>query len=744
MLRSVRSASLSRHARLLAIAALTTAAASAQVQFLGVASGDPTSDSVVLWTRAVDAAAPAPLALLVDVATDAAFGNVVATGAATTDAATSWTAKTSIAGLLPGTRYWYRFSAGGVSSGTGTFRTAPASAALAPVKFAFTGDCDGLMRPYALASVFPSLGLDFFVFLGDTIYETASSGSAAAALTGTVPTPSATGATATQLATDYARKYREQFLSVNPGGQNGLQPLFAAQANYTLLDNHELGNRQYINGGAPPGGTVGGMPTGAGVDARVAANDVNTTGAFINQSLGFQTLLQTYVAWQPVADRGAVVAPADPRTHGTQKLYFSQRWGQNVEFFNVDDRSYRDIRMKTATNTDDTGVRADNPSRTMLGSTQYAWLTDGLLAARDAGVVWKVIALSSPIDQIGAIGSGADGGKSWMGGYRAERNALLKFLVDHRIENVVFLSTDDHQNRVNEVLYSPTGQTGVQSSYVPVPRCFAIVCGPLGATGPDTITNHTFANLSALATTLVNTQTAAGVDPAGLAANFPGLHDVVREGDPNADQNRSPIDFYSPDTFNFATLETTPDGATLTVSVTGIHSRATNSFLEYDAVGNPARTILSFKVDAFTPCAAPVCGQFNTSCATLLVNGAGVAAQGPIPVAVPLGGPLQFAWRGPANQGFVLATSPALVPGQRPFGAAVVDLDLASATPLFGVFDPFLGGLFVTSPQGTASQSFTVPAALRGTGLNVQGVLLDANTECSFGFLTTASFAIAL
>ena len=46
-----------------------------------------------------------------------------------------------------------------------------------------------------------------------------------------------------------------------------------------------------------------------------------------------------------------------------------------------------------------------------------------------------------------------------MGGYRAERNALLKFIADHHVQNVVFLATDDHQNRINELLYSPSGQT---------------------------------------------------------------------------------------------------------------------------------------------------------------------------------------------------------------------------------------------------------------------------------------------
>ena len=67
----------------------------------------------------------------------------------------------------------------------------------------------------------------------------------------------------------------------------------------------------------------------------------------------------------------------------------------------------------------------------------------------------------------------ADGGKAFMGGYRAERNALLKFIAENHIANVVFMATDDHQNRINELTYSPTSQTESQPSYVKVPYCSA-------------------------------------------------------------------------------------------------------------------------------------------------------------------------------------------------------------------------------------------------------------------------------
>ena len=629
--------------------ALVTASAQAALTFLGVAAGDVTSTDAIVWTRAVDAAAPANTTLTIEITTDATFASGIATVNGTTDSSKDYTCKVDVSSLAPNTAYYYRFvGPAGEASIVGKFKTAPTPTTAAPLHFAFSGDNDGLMRPYALASVFPSLNLDFYINLGDVIYENASKVAGNIGLSYTnspsvtlssdslsfngIPRAFIPGgapfATRTQLKADYEKKYRENFLPVNTGGQNSLQALYAAQGNYTTWDNHELGNRKYIDGGAPAGGSVGGadgldMSTGRGVDARNNGagnvgntNDVNVSATdFMNRTTGFQTLENVFLAYQPIADRGTISAPGDARTDGTKQLYSATPWGKNALYINTDSRSYRDIRLKTATGSaDDTGTRADNPARTYLGATQFAWLKQTLLTAEQNGVPWKFVSVSDPIDQLGPIGGtltgtltsvNADGGKAYMGGYRAERNALLKFIVDNRIKNVVFLATDDHQNRINELSYSPTGQTDLQASYVKVPYCFSIVCGPLGATGPDTITDHSFTNIKAIADSLANAQTAAGIDPIGLQ-NYPGLHDVVRENDPTAATSPQAVDFYSPDTFNFTGLDVTADGKTLTVSSIGMNSTAQNAATEY-ANGPQARTIFSFQV---TAAAAP---QFTAS-----------------------------------------------------------------------------------------------------------------------------------
>jgi len=686
---------------------LKTTGADADVTFLGVAAGDATTNDVAVWTRAKDEANPQPTAINVQISRDPTFITGVTTlPAGTAGSPTDYTVKSNLGGLEPGTFYYYRFQTtnASVTSNVGKFKTAPNPTANVPVHFAFSGDCDGLIRPYALASQVPAKNLDFFMFDGDTEYETSASiGSPAVHSTGNIPDPTVLVPTATQsqLFDDFSRKYREQFLPVNVGGQNCLQPFFAGQGNYTAYDNHELGNKQYINGGAPAGGSVGsttGSPpfdflAGAGVDARDPANDVTPNDGsvpFMNKSGGFQTLQQVFENYQPISERGLINAPSDPRTNDTSQLYFAQQWGRNAIFINADCRSYRDIRMKTAANADETGSRADNPNRTMLGATQLAWLEQTLLDAEQTGTTWKFVNISDPIDQIGPIGGSltlvnppttaeygtlgsitsivttgstnntrtvtvtstvglvvgqgvsgtgvpanttisaintdgttfsinnnatiatgatlaltpapstyspvtSDGGKSWMGGYRAERNALLKFIADHHVQNVVFLATDDHQNRINELLYSPSGQTGIQASYVEVPYCLEIVCGPLGATGPDLISNHSFALVKKLADSIANAQIAQNLEPIGLGG-YHGLQNVRRLGDPHADRLRQPADFYSPDTFNYNVLDVSADGKILTVTSYGINSTVQNGFVEYDPFNNPERELFSFQI----------------------------------------------------------------------------------------------------------------------------------------------------
>ena len=544
----------------------------------GVAAGDVTQNSAILWTRTTNQITQQGTVtnLKVEVSTDPSFQSGVKTFQGSTDPTRDFTLKLEATGLQPGVDYYYRFqTAGQDTSAIGTFKTAPASTAQVAVKFGFSGDVDGKWRPYGSLSNLAAQNLDYFVFLGDTLYETVTARSAATADPFVDPA---------QALADYQRKYRENLQPTNPGGFPGDQTLYQSQGTYILLDNHELGNKQFINGGAPAG-----TGNGSGVDATNPVNDVNKSGTYINDTVGFKSLLQAYDNYQPIRET-TISAPSDPRTDGTQKLYYSQQWGANEIFINVDDRSYRDIRLKNADGSDDTGVRADNPDRTMLGKTQLAWLEQTLLDAQKQGTPWKVVSVSSPIDE-----GGEDSGKSWTGGYRAERNELLKFIADNKIQNVVFLSADDHQNRINELTYFTDPSN--PATRTRVPGVFTIVAGPIGAGGPDVVTDHSFANIQTLTDAVVAKDAAKGFDPLGLDPTNPLIRNVYREFDPSANTSRSPVDFYSPDTFNYVTLDVSADGKTLAVNNYGINSYAANTFPEPSAA-NPVRRILGFEIDA--------------------------------------------------------------------------------------------------------------------------------------------------
>jgi phosphodiesterase/alkaline phosphatase D-like protein len=580
-----------------ALLALPVPGARAEVTFDGVAAGDPSAGEVILWTRAENGGAP--IALKAQIATDASFANIVEIRTGATSAAADFTVKLAATDLASNTHYFYRFVApDGGASATGQFTTAPAPNEKVEVRFAFSGDADGRFRPYPSIGSIADHKLNYFVFIGDTMYETADLGSPAV--------PVATGETTDAAAlanalTAYDQKYLNNVLGVEPtgrpsrSGQQSLQPMFAATASYTLLDNHELGNRSLQSGGAPPAAPQG---------TPDPVFDVNTTGNFNNKTLAFHTIEKSYLDYHPTraAILGApatgyaqlgpqVIAPNDPRTNGTMQLYFAQRWGANSIYIQTDDRSYRDIRLaKFAGNRtiDDVGSRADNPARTMLGSTQLQWLEATLLQAQQDRIPWKFVAISSPIDQVG--GAPVQDGKSWWGGYRAERDRLLQFIADNRIGHVVFLTTDDHQTRVTQLQY--LRNPGNPNSKLLLADGFQVVTGPIGAGGPDKFVDHSFAAIQIAANRANERQVSQGQPPLGLPASFPGLHGVFRQGDPDAAATPSPVDFYSPDTFNYTVLTVAADG-NLTLETWGIPSYPENTFPQNTAAPSP---ILGFQI----------------------------------------------------------------------------------------------------------------------------------------------------
>ena len=561
-----------------ALLALPAAAQSGTVFTHGVACGEPTTSDVVLWTRTASDATLTPELL------DGSGSVARELAPVRTTEEADFTVKTTASGLPPGTPVHYRFRASnGELSPSGTCTTAPDPAVAASVTFAFSGDADWKWRPYPVVNALDKEPLDFFIFLGDTIYETTN-------LQGTEVEEDLAG---------YRAKYRQNRElpdGLSSSGGVPLQDLYASFGMFSVPDNHELGTS--VRDPNAPRYTEGGAPAAAG-----STNPVN-------QTPGFDDRMRAYEEYQPLRDR-RVADSGDPRLDGTRRLYFSQSWGKSVRLFMVDDRSYRDVRLP---NSDD--PRADDASRTILGAPQLDWLEQELASAQADGVTWKFVVISSPIQHIGRaseIGVDLDGSKSWEGGYRVERDRLLRFIDDQSIDNVVFLTTDNHNTMINNLRYRSTPEDPT-SPLVPARNAFEILTGPLGAGFGYPQVKADLAGSSGreaerrVAQTLAgdtpNTdgelrgQRQAGVDPIGLEPGFPGLvvSSITAEG--GQDGVAEPAAFASFNTFSYAVLSI--DDMLLTVRVVGqpavdFQLLADPAALEAFA-SQPAHTILQFQV----------------------------------------------------------------------------------------------------------------------------------------------------
>jgi alkaline phosphatase D len=149
---------------------------------LGVASGDPLPDSVILWTRLVAADADEQLAGDVDVeweiATDREFSEIVNSGVATASTSLGHSVHVEADGLEPDREYWYRFRVGDFETDPARTRTF-AAPGTTPERFRFAfSSCQNWEQGYyaAYRDLVEQGDIDAFVFLGDYIYEYASGG----------------------------------------------------------------------------------------------------------------------------------------------------------------------------------------------------------------------------------------------------------------------------------------------------------------------------------------------------------------------------------------------------------------------------------------------------------------------------------------------------------------------------------------------------------------------------------------
>ena len=397
----------------------------------GIASGDVTNDSAVIWSRSNQ---EAQMHVVYD--TNSNFSQPKLTNATTPgNQTTDYTSQVKLEGLSPDTLYYYRvwFSTTPLSQVnkttslasdilTGSFRTSPSPSLPSsnkPISFIFAADLGGQNHcrqvdkgGYYIFEKMKELSPDFFIANGDMIY---------AADKCPVQGPSDdwknipgnfSGVADPEINWNNTEQVRDIYLKhwqynrADPYLQSFLQNT----SMYSQWDDHEV---------------------------------INDFGALWPYWNPFNKDREGY---SNIVNEGRKVffdySPIDRNLDQNNRIYRSFNWGPNLDLFILDGRSYRSPNSM-----------ADTPenNKTMLGTEQLEWLEQGLM---NSSAIWKVISSDIPISVPTGANASILGRDGWANGnetnfssetgFERELQQLLRFLDESNIENVVFVTTDVH------------------------------------------------------------------------------------------------------------------------------------------------------------------------------------------------------------------------------------------------------------------------------------------------------------
>ena len=381
---------------------------------LGVASGYPTPERVVLWTRlAPDPLAgggmpPAGVEAGWEVATDRAFRNIVRRGKESAVPEWAHSVHAEVTGLTPGREYFYRFHAGGATSAVGRTRTAPAADGAERFRFAFASCQQYEQGWYSAYRHMAQEDLDLVVHLGDYIYESSW---------GRVHVRKHDAGEPVTL-----QEYRNRFALYKSDAD--LKSAHAAFPWIVTWDDHEVQNdyaddrSQFLD------------PAELFLERRAAA-------------------YRAHYEHMPL--------PASMRPRGREmRIYTRATYGALADLHVLDDRQYRSHQACPREGRGGSNVvlpqacpELRDPSRTLLGAAQERWLADGLAASRAR---WNVIAQQTIMAQVDRkVGEGQAFWTDGWDGYPRARERLLSTIAGQRVANPVVIAGDVHMYAVADL-----------------------------------------------------------------------------------------------------------------------------------------------------------------------------------------------------------------------------------------------------------------------------------------------------
>ncbi len=397
----------------------------------GVASGDPLTDKVIIWTRITpDSGNFTPKTVSWKVSTDTSFANIVQSGTYTTDSSKDYTVKVDVGGLQAGTTYYYVFGYEGNYSLIGRMRTASADAN--HLRFAVVS-CNNYEAGFfnGFKKIAQRNDLDAIIHLGDYIYEYAPKGYGDS-LNGRFVEPK------NEIISegDYRTRYSVYRLDAD------LRYAHQQQTFISIWDDHESTNDSYKDGAENHQPNEGDWQVRKGISKKV------------------------YFEWMPIRDMAE------------NKIYRKISYGALVDIIMLDTRL--EGRVQPPANFDD----ADIPARTMLGSTQYNWFINQLSTST---AKWKVIgnqilfsdmnvgfgavnAMGQPaITDINAIRAVENLFIDNWESYPTERNSIMDTLQNKGIKNTIFLTGDSHASWAFDLTKKPAVYPNPATANLPTP-----------------------------------------------------------------------------------------------------------------------------------------------------------------------------------------------------------------------------------------------------------------------------------
>lgn len=399
----------------------------------GVASGDPLSDRVMLWTHVSSMQRGAVVVAFV-VATDPGLTQVVQQGRVKTHPDRDYTVKVDVARLQPGSTYYYRFSALGEQSPVGRTRTLPVGSPerLRLAVVSCSNHAAGYFNAYR--RVAERADLDAVIHLGDYLYEYGPN------VYGSLRTPEPPNEMVTL--SDYRLRHAQYKRDPDSIEMHRQHPLIA------IWDDHEISNDAWRDG---------------------AENHTPGVEGDWNQRVNVG--LQAYYEWMPVR------LPDVRKRRENQRAF---RFGDLAELVMLEQRlSARSEQLPATVPTPfgngfvQTGDFAD-PSRTLLGPTQEAWLAERL---RTTPARWKLLGQGVMFAQLKLQGAPlAQGGGVFLNsdqwdGYQPARDRLyevFKGTPEHAaVNNCVVLTGDIHSSWAADLSQDPNNPVLASGGYDP-------------------------------------------------------------------------------------------------------------------------------------------------------------------------------------------------------------------------------------------------------------------------------------